>query len=153
MNIIEINSQGNEFIAYRTKQIKQTLWIFPLFLVVSTGIGIFKLGLSGLSLLFILFTFPVFLIGLYNAAIKPKKIIANIITKIEIHHDRYMFHTSTNSFESTIVKRKHNLTVFNLCFSEYYTVFFNSEEYLLFPEFFDNFKSIREELNLEFNGQ
>ena len=94
-------------------------------------------------------TFPVFFIGLYNAAIKPKRILKNIIVKIEINGDNNIFYSSTNSFKSSKIKRKNNLHIFNVSFLEYYTELFKSDEYYIIPEFFDNFKTVENNLNLD----
>jgi hypothetical protein len=151
MKTIEINKKGEEFIANRSKQVKQTMYIFPIFLILSICVGVFKLGFSEISIFFILLTFPVFFIGLYNAAIKPNKILKNIINKINIDDDKIIFYSTSSIFKPSIPKRKGNLNVFNVTFLEYYTEKFNSEEYYLIPDFFDDFNIIETKLKLSSN--
>lgn len=146
MKTIELNTKGKEFIVLRTKQVRQTFIFFPLFLLVSVVVGFIKLGFSETSLIFVLLTFPVFFIGFYSAAIKPRRLIRNIVRKIQFEGSNIVIYSEDGMFSSTKIIRKRNLHVFNVIFLEYYSEKFGTEEYYIIPEFFDDFKDL--EINL-----
>jgi len=92
-----------------------------------------------------------FSLALTGGVIKPKKIIQNLIIKIELYDGEVLLFTEEKNIKSIHIKSKSNLQIFETTFLKYYTANFNSKEYYIIPEFFDNFKTVESNLNLGSN--
>jgi len=139
MKSYKINKRGSDFISLRKKQLRQTILFFPFFLILILLAGIVKLGITVCSLVFLIMILPLLLLALYSAALKPQKVIKNLIVKIEISNNIIILETETLKFKFTNYKKQNNLRFFNQIFSEYYIIKNDNIAYYLISDFFDDF--------------
>lgn len=146
MDSILINTKGQEYIEIWKKRSKQFMFIFPILVLFVIIAGIGKLGFSALSIVAILLVFPVLFIALFSGAIKPQKVAQGIIVKIEWNQDQILVYTEDICLSLKKVESKRNLQVFDKMFLKYYSVFVDSKEYYIIPEFFDDFEMFEKRL-------
>lgn len=144
----KINKIGENFIEKIKKETRRIIYVLPPLLAFLTISGFVKLGFSAFSILAIILTYPVLIIGFFTGVIKPRKIIKNLVNVVESNPNGLTFYSEKGAINSNRIERKRHLQVFQSSFNYYFVFTIGKDKYYLIPEFFDDFKLFEDRIKV-----